>query len=300
MSEQNSEPHEEKSASPLDDDPKAGAAQAAGHDANGEAEMSRKTRRSFIVGGIAALAAVGGWKWLRTRPEEGGTPWPLRRGLEFNERLARAYFRPSREVQTFPREEGRMPRPNGDIGLGGDFDPATWKLKVTGLHDLPPASDSAAGAEESAVYLTLDDIKRLPRVELMTQLKCIEGWADLGFWAGARLIDFMEKYRPATRGGSPPDARGRPEDLVRYVSLSTPDDGYYVGLDMASALHPQTLLVYEMGGKPLTPEHGAPLRLYIPVKYGIKSLKRVGTIRFTDERPADYWAEQGYDWYAGH
>jgi DMSO/TMAO reductase YedYZ molybdopterin-dependent catalytic subunit len=53
-------------------------------------------------------------------------------------------------------------------------------------------------------------------------------------------------------------------------------------------------------GRPLTPPHTAPLRLAIPVKYGIKNLKRIGTIRFTDVRPADYWAEQGYDWYAGH
>jgi DMSO/TMAO reductase YedYZ molybdopterin-dependent catalytic subunit len=68
---------------------------------------------------------------------------------------------------------------------------------------------------------------------------------------------------------------------------------------MASALHPQTLLCYEMGGRPLTPEHGAPLRLVIPVKYGIKNLKQIGTIQFTDVRPADYWAQQGYDWYAG-
>jgi DMSO/TMAO reductase YedYZ molybdopterin-dependent catalytic subunit len=50
----------------------------------------------------------------------------------------------------------------------------------------------------------------------------------------------------------------------------------------------------------LTPDHGAPLRLVIPVKYGIKSLKQIGAIRFTDRRPADYWAERGYDWYAGH
>jgi DMSO/TMAO reductase YedYZ molybdopterin-dependent catalytic subunit len=55
-----------------------------------------------------------------------------------------------------------------------------------------------------------------------------------------------------------------------------------------------------MNGQSLTPEHGAPLRLVIPVKYGIKNLKQVGTIRFTDERPPDYWAERGYDWYAGH
>ena len=60
-------------------------------------------------------------------------------------------------------------------------------------------------------------------------------------------------------------------------------------------LHPQTLLCYEMDGAPLTPDHGAPLRLVIPTKYGIKNLKQIGTIEFTDRRPADYWAEQGYD-----
>jgi len=54
-----------------------------------------------------------------------------------------------------------------------------------------------------------------------------------------------------------------------------------------------------MNGEPLTIEHGAPLRLVIPVKYGIKSIKRIGVIRFTDERPKDFWAEQDYDWYAG-
>ena len=81
-------------------------------------------------------------------------------------------------------------------------------------------------------------------------------------------------------------------DLLRYVKLSTPGGGYYVGLDIQSALHPQTLLCYEMDGAPLTLGHGAPLRLVIPVKYGIKNIKRIGTIRFTDERPADYWAER--------
>jgi DMSO/TMAO reductase YedYZ molybdopterin-dependent catalytic subunit len=54
-----------------------------------------------------------------------------------------------------------------------------------------------------------------------------------------------------------------------------------------------------MNGQPLTRSHGAPLRLYLTVKYGYKSLKRVGVIRFQDERPPDYWAERGYDWYAG-
>jgi DMSO/TMAO reductase YedYZ molybdopterin-dependent catalytic subunit len=68
---------------------------------------------------------------------------------------------------------------------------------------------------------------------------------------------------------------------------------------MKSALHPQTLLAWELNGQPLAPEHGAPLRLVIPIKYGVKSIKKIGSIRLTDKRPADYWAENGYDWFAG-
>ncbi|HZO89952.1 MAG TPA: molybdopterin-dependent oxidoreductase [Chthonomonadaceae bacterium] len=145
--------------------------------------------------------------------------------------------------------------------------------------------------EEPVGMLTLADIQRLPRVEMVTELKCIEGWSTIVRWAGARFADFVAHY---------PLARTDSGELPAYVALETPDGGYYVGLDMESALHPQTLLCYEMNGKPLPLEHGGPLRLVIPVKYGIKNLKRIGTIRFTDSRPRDYWAEQGYDWYAGH
>jgi DMSO/TMAO reductase YedYZ molybdopterin-dependent catalytic subunit len=81
--------------------------------------------------------------------------------------------------------------------------------------------------------------------------------------------------------------------------MQTPDRAYFVGLDLASALHPQTLLCYEMNGVDLTRAHGAPLRLVIPVKYGVKNIKRIGTIMYTNERPEDYWANEGYDWYAG-
>jgi DMSO/TMAO reductase YedYZ molybdopterin-dependent catalytic subunit len=155
--------------------------------------------------------------------------------------------------------------------------------------------------KEPGLLLTLDDIRALPRVEMTTELKCIEGWSTIVNWAGARFADFAARYQPPARaGGGTPDARERPQELVRYVGLETPDGGYYVGMDMASALHPQTLLCYEMNGQPLTPEHGAPLRLVAPVKYGIKHIKRIGRITFTDERPGDFWAERGYDWYSGH
>ena len=83
------------------------------------------------------------------------------------------------------------------------------------------------------------------------------------------------------------------------MGLETPDGQYYVSIDMKSMLSPQTLLAYEMNGFPLTGDHGAPLRLVIPNKYGVKSLKRVGKIIFSDEKLPDYWGEQGYDWFIG-
>lgn len=164
--------------------------------------------------------------------------------------------------------------------------------------DSDPA-DAAPADMEPAVQVTLEQIRALPKTEIVTELKCIEGWSTIVHWAGVTLADFLQKYPPATRSGKPFD-RNNIADLPEYVSLETPDGAYYVGLDMASALHPQTLLCYEMNGKPLELEHGAPLRLAIPVKYGIKNIKNIGKIKFTNERPRDYWAEQGYDWYAGH
>jgi DMSO/TMAO reductase YedYZ molybdopterin-dependent catalytic subunit len=89
------------------------------------------------------------------------------------------------------------------------------------------------------------------------------------------------------------------EAEAEYVGMMTPDKEYYVGIDMPSALHPQTMLAYELNGKPMSINHGYPLRLIIPVKYGIKNLKRIGTISFSDKRPPDYWAELGYDYYSG-
>jgi thiosulfate reductase cytochrome b subunit len=245
-----------------------------------------QSRRSFLVLGLGTVAAWAGWRWLTTRQQIDGLPAPLRRGLEFNERVALSAFRETRRTPTFPRERASAPRVNGLEGMSGGFDPAGWTLRVN--------------AHGGTVLLTLADIQRLPRVEMITELKCIEGWSTIVRWAGASLRDFAAVYPPPTRSGSTPDVRNRPQDLVRYVSLATPDDGYYVGLDMRSALHPQTLLCYEMNGQPLSLDHGAPLRLVIPVKYGIKSIKRIGTITFTDNRPRDFWAERGYDWYAGH
>jgi len=86
---------------------------------------------------------------------------------------------------------------------------------------------------------------------------------------------------------------------MNYAGMETPDKRYYVGLDMPSMMHPQTILCYEMNGKPLPMNQGYPLRLMTTVKYGIKDLKRIQTIFFSNERPRDYWYERGYDYFSG-
>ncbi len=166
------------------------------------------------------------------------------------------------------------------------------------IEELRREADDEKRRADEARDLALADLQALPRTEMIIEFKCIEGWSTVAQWAGVRFADLARAFPPATRSGRPFDV-DRPEDAPPYVSMATPDGSYYVGLDAASALHPQTLLAWEHGGAALTLEHGAPLRLVTPVKYGIKSIKRVGTIAWTTQRPADYWAERGYDWFAG-
>lgn len=228
------------------------------------------SRRSFLWAGGALLAGYGSLRWLAGRPAEEGLPWPMRRALEVNEGIGRRLFREQGLAATFPTSEAGMPRTNGLEGMTGEI--GDWSLRVE--------------TPDGRRVLTMEDILRLPRHEQVTELKCIEGWSKIVRWGGARFSDFAERYG----GGQRP---------TEYVYMETPDGGYFVGLDIESAVHPQTLLCYEMDGLALEPRHGAPLRLVIPTKYGIKNIKRIGVIRFTSSRPSDYWAKEGYDWYAG-
>lgn len=258
-------------------------------DAEVETRIHQMSRRSFLWGTLALGAGYGGFRWMDSRRLEDGVPWPLRNGLSASDEVWRDLYRSGKLAPEFPRARAREIRVNGDIGMDDDFDAAQWKLHVEGLAD-----DNATG------QFSLAQIKALPLVTMTTELKCIEGWATVVNWGGARLRDFIAAYPPATTSGDPLNLKTHPDDLPAFVGLETPGGGYYVGLEREAALHPQTLLCYEMNGKPLTSEHGAPLRLVTPLKYGIKHLKRIGTLRYVAQRPADYWAEQGYDYYAGH
>ncbi len=151
-------------------------------------------------------------------------------------------------------------------------------------------SDSTLSPNTPGLLLLPSDItSRLKRYELVTQFKCIEGWSLIVHWAGYRMADFLEEYPPAKIDGKEP----------KYVYAETPDGDYYNGYDIYVMRHPQTLLVTEMMGEPLTQLHGAPFRLHLPTKYGYKQIKRVGLISYTNDKPDDYWTKLGYDWFAG-
>ncbi len=151
----------------------------------------------------------------------------------------------------------------------------------------PSYSSLAAGTP--GLLLTLSDLQQLPKVEFATEFKCVEGWSQITHWGGFRLRDFLEAYPPEQINGRDP----------RFLYMETPDGNFYGGYDLLAARHPQSLLVTEMSGRPLTEPHGAPLRLHMPIKYGYKQIKRIGLIAYTDTKPDDYWTKLGYDWYAG-
>lgn len=239
----------------------------------------KKTVISFFFFFLLAGGAVWSWKWLQRQPLDagirGGIRQPLRDVLNVNENIFNNWLSENHLAKEYPVSAAeKNARVNGNVGMGNDFDPAGWQLYV-----LRNNGDS--------LRISLDDLKKLPRTEIVFNFKCIEGWSQVTHWGGVKFTDFVNAF-------------GLTDEMaMKYVGLSTPDEEYYVGIDMPSALHPQTLLCYELNDQPLPMNQGYPLRLIIPVKYGIKSIKRIGTMYFDNEKPADYWAERGYDYFSG-
>ena len=244
-------------------------------------KINRRNFISFTTFIALSGAAIYSWRWLYNSPKEipgitGGARKPLRRALNQSELFFRKFFSNKHLVKTYPKEmAAKIVRINNRIGIDDkNFEPGSWKLQVI----------KKSG---NILNITLDELKKLPKTEIIFDFKCVEGWDQISHWGGVKFGDFIKHYNLEE------------ETKLQYVGMATPNKGYYVGMDMPSAMHPQTLLAYEMNDKPLELAHGQPLRLIMPVKYGIKNLKRIGTISFSDQRPPDYWAEEGYDYYSG-
>ncbi len=199
----------------------------------------------------------------------------LKTGLGFSDWASSLLFRTGHIATTFSDSEltpfNRFPINGYDVDDPGvDLD--NWALTVGGA------------AQHQGDY-TLAQIRALPKIRQNTRHVCVEGWDVIGRFGGARLSHFLQMVGADT--------------TARFVYVECADD-YYESIDMATALHPQTLLCYEMYDQPLTREHGAPVRLQIPTKVGYKQAKYLTSLEITNVLPrVGYWEDQGYSRFYG-
>jgi DMSO/TMAO reductase YedYZ molybdopterin-dependent catalytic subunit len=142
------------------------------------------------------------------------------------------------------------------------------------------------GEVSNSMRLSMADIQKLPLTSMVIRHVCVEGWAAIVQWGGVRLRDLV--------------ALVQPKSSVRYVYFKSAD-GYYESWDIASAVHPQTLMAYQKNGQSLSADNGAPIRLASPIKLGYKQSKWVTQITLTSNLlpTKGYWEDQGYEWFAG-
>jgi DMSO/TMAO reductase YedYZ molybdopterin-dependent catalytic subunit len=199
----------------------------------------------------------------------------LKAGLGFSDWASGLLFRRGHLAATFADAHvtpfNKFPINDYDVD-DPEVDLENWKLTV-------------AGAVQKPGDYTLAQVQSLPKQTQNTRHVCVEGWDVIGNFGGARLSDFLKAIGADTSS--------------RFVTVECADD-YYESLDMATALHPQTLLCYEMYGQPLTREHGAPLRLQIPTKIGYKQAKYLTSLKVTNVlEKVGYWEDQGYSDFYG-
>lgn len=153
------------------------------------------------------------------------------------------------------------------------IDPVTFRLTIDGEVNQP-------------MQLSMADIQKLPLTSMVIRHVCVEGWAAIVQWGGVRLSDLLKLVQPKSQ--------------ARYVYFQSADN-YYESWDIASVLHPQTILAYQKNGQPIPVDNGAPLRLAAPIKLGYKQSKWVTRVTLTSNLNSrkGYWEDQGYEWFAG-
>jgi len=155
-----------------------------------------------------------------------------------------------------------------------------WNPAARGVWHL-----EVSGAVRTPLSLSLEDLMRLPHITQKVDHFCVEGWNARATWTGVRVSDI------ARVAGLTADAG--------FVDFQSFDDGYHESWDIASAMHPQTLIAYGMDGHMLGVQHGAPARVHSPVKLGYKNTKYLTKIVFMPARNGGYWSDEGYEWYGG-
>jgi DMSO/TMAO reductase YedYZ molybdopterin-dependent catalytic subunit len=244
-------------------------------------------RRRFLSiaarsAGAAGLALAG---CDGRRPQEGF----LGAMERVNERIQRALFDPRRLAPDLPeRDVTPEPEfPKYKIGFFFPDPPPGWRLEVGGMVARP-------------LSLSLQELRSLPQARMRVRHHCVEGWTAVAQWEGPRVSEL------ARIAGA--DPRARYVEFDSFEEAPPPDEPaddddeaetYSSSWDVESALHPQTIVALGFNGHPLTPDRGAPARLYSAVKLGYKMVKWVDRVTFMPDRTGGYWEDQGYEWYAG-
>ena len=256
--------------------------------------VRRWTRRDVLLFGAGALAAlaVGGSqlprKVLQTLGlDQGGTTgpenkWLLNKALRLDDEVSTVLYSQHHLVPTYTKSQITPLKNNYN---GATPDPAYipgWRLTLDGL------SSGLAVSLEIEALLACHQIH-----DQITRLVCVEGWSAIAWWSGLRFDDLLHAYPPVSQA-----KWAHIESSVNLDANGNPDP-YFVSIDLLTAQHPQTLLATHLNGKPLTVEHGAPLRLLVPVKLGLKNIKAITRITYTKDEPPDYWAKRGYSRYDG-
>jgi len=256
--------------------------------------LRRWTRRDVLLFGAGALAtlALGGSQLPRTvlqrlGLDQGGTTepenkWLLNQALRLDDDVSTALYSQHHLVPTYTKSQITPLKNNYN---GATPDPAYipgWRLTLDGL------SSGLAVSLEIEALLARHQIH-----DQITRLVCVEGWSAIAWWSGLRFDDLLHAYPPVSQA-----KWAHIESSVNLDANGNPDP-YFVSIDLVTAQHPQTLLATHLNGKPLTVEHGAPLRLLVPMKLGLKNIKAITRITYTKDEPPDYWAKRGYSRYDG-
>lgn len=141
-----------------------------------------------------------------------------------------------------------------------------------------------AGAIGDKKPWTVEQLQALPQTTQITRHVCVEGWSMIGKWGGTPLSVFLQRIGADT--------------TAKYVGFECAD-GYYEGIDMPTALHPQTLMAFKLSDETLPTRYGYPFKIRIPTKLGFKNPKFVTTIYVTNQQPRGFWTDRGYNWFSG-
>ncbi len=229
-------------------------------------------RRRLLRGvvSVGALSMLTGCSVTET----GAMQAFLRSFSNFNDGVQALLFRPNHLAPTYSEAQVvKPPRFNAfyDIENVKPVDVAGWKLELTGL------------IQNKAPW-TAEQIYALPEQEWIVRHICVEGWDYIGQWSGVNLRQFLERVGADLK--------------AKYVAFRCAD-GYSGSIDMASALHPQTILATKYAREAITDPFGFPLRLRTAVKLGFKNPKWITSIEVTNVFPSGYWEERGFNWFVG-